>query len=225
MSPEPTPFLLRHYRLLRLFTEPIMRLIYAVSTSDLSLLPPAPTLVLSNHVSFMDPVLLSFAANRPMHFLMYRAMYETRGLSWLFHALGAIPICPTDSAEVKEESLSRARRALAAGGTLVIFPEGGITTDGEFGPFRPGFARVAAGTGTPVIPAHIDGMWGSAFSYHPEASFPRSLLSRLRGRRRVTVRFGSPLARAESSLALAAVAGLAHGMRPQPMVPLVHRGP
>lgn len=212
-APEPKPFLLRHYRLARFFAAPVVRLFYAVRVKDLERLPAGPALIVPNHVSFMDPVLLSFAANRPMRFLMYRGIYETRGLQWLFRSLGAIPISPKDPKEVIEESLYRARRALAAGETVVVFPEGMLTKNGEFGIFRRGFERVAAGTGAPVIPAHIDGMWGSAFSRHPDASFPRGLLARLRGRRRVAVRFGPALPRADAALARDAVALLARSDR------------
>ncbi len=207
--PEPKPFLLRHYRLARFFAAPLVRLVYAVRVKDIQRLPAGPALIVPNHVSFMDPVLLSFATNRPMRFLMYRGIYETRGLQWLFRSLGAIPISPKDPKEVIEDSLYRARRALAAGETVVVFPEGMLTRNGDFGIFRRGFERVAAGTGAPVIPAHIDGMWGSAFSRHPDASLPRGLFARLRGRRRVTVRFGPPLPRADAGLARDAVGLLA----------------
>ncbi len=208
-SPEPKPFLLRHYRLARFFAAPLVRLAYAVRVSEVARVPRGPALIISNHVSFMDPVLLSFATNRPMRFLMYRNIYETYGLQWLFRSLGAIPISPKDPKEVIEESLYRARRALIAGETVVVFPEGKLTRDGDFSPFRRGFERVAAGTGAPVIPARIDGMWGSAFSRHPNASFLSGLFRRIRGRRPVSVRFGPALPRADSSLARDAVALLA----------------
>jgi 1-acyl-sn-glycerol-3-phosphate acyltransferase len=208
-APEPKPFLMRHYRAFRFFAAPLVRLVYAVRVVDLPRLPAGPALIVPNHVSFMDPVLISFAANRPMRFLMSRKIYETRGLQWLFRSLGAIPISPKDTKEIIEESLYRARRALAAGETVVVFPEGQITRDGTFSPFRRGFERVAAGTGAPVIPAYIDGMWGSAFSRHPDASFLRGLRRRLRGRAPVSVRFGPPLDRADSALARDAVALLA----------------
>lgn len=207
-APEPKPFLLRHYRAFRFFIAPLVRLVYSVRTEGRPHLPDGPALVVPNHVSFMDPVLLSFAADRPMRFLMIRDLYETPGLEWLFRSLGAIPISPKDPKEVIEESLYRARRALAAGETVVVFPEGQLTRDGDFSPFRRGFERVAAGTGAPVIPAYIEGMWGSAFSRRPGASLKRSLRDRLRGRRRVGVRFGPALPRADSALARDAVARL-----------------
>jgi 1-acyl-sn-glycerol-3-phosphate acyltransferase len=208
-APEPRPFLLRHYRLVRFLVAPLLRLVYAVRADGLARLPAGPALIVPNHVSFMDPLLVSLAANRPMRFVMYRGIYETPGFEWIFRSLGAIPISPKDPKEVIEESLYRARRALAAGETVVVFPEGQLTRDGEFSPFRRGFERVAAGTDAPVIPAYIGGMWGSAFSRRPGASFGRGVLARLRGRRRVAVRFGPALTRADYALARDAVARLA----------------
>lgn len=208
-APEPKPFLLRHYRVARFFAAPLVRLVYAVRVSEAARVPAGPALIVPNHVSFLDPVLISLATNRPMRFLMYRGIYEKRGLQWLFRSFGAIPISPKDPKDVIEESLYRARRALAAGETVVVFPEGQLTRNGDFNPFRRGFERVAAGTGAPVIPVHIGGMWGSAFSRHPDASFLRGLLLRLRGRRRVSVSFGPALTRADTALARDAVARLA----------------
>ena len=215
LAPEPKPFLLRHYRLLRFFAAPLVRLVYAVDVRGLEHLPAGPALIVPNHVSFMDPVLLSFAANRSMRFLMYRGIYETFGLQWLFRSLGAIPISPKDPKDVIEASLYRARRALASGETVVVFPEGRLTTDGELSPFRRGFERVAAGTGAPVIPARVDGMWGSAFSRHPRASLPRGILFRLRGRRTVAVGFGPELPRADIGLARDAVVRLTSPIKKQ----------
>ncbi|MFI5345434.1 MAG: 1-acyl-sn-glycerol-3-phosphate acyltransferase [Elusimicrobiota bacterium] len=208
-SSDPKPLLYRHYRLVRALVLPVLRLFYDVGVEGASRISAGPVLIVPNHVSFLDPVLISFAANRPMRFLMYRPIYETRGLQWLFRSLGAIPISTKDPKGVIEESLNRARRALAAGESVVIFPEGVVTRDGNFSPFRRGFERVALGLGVPVVPAHIDGMWGSILSRHPLKGWRRSLLARLRGRRRAVVRFGPPLERADAGLAREAVARLA----------------
>jgi len=210
--PEAKPFLLRHYQVARFFVAPLVRLAYKVGASGLENIPDGGALIVPNHVSFLDPILLSFAANRPIRFVMYRGIYETYGLQWLFRSLGAIPISSKDPKDVIERSLYRARRALSAGETVVVFPEGQLTRDGEFNQFRRGFERVAAGTGAPVIPAYVDGMWGSAFSRHPGASIRSSFAARLRGRRRVGIRFGPALERADYALARNAVGRL----RPRP---------
>jgi 1-acyl-sn-glycerol-3-phosphate acyltransferase len=208
-SSDPQPFLYRHYRFARAVALPILKLLYRVRVDGLAQLPPGPVMIVPNHVSFLDPVLISYAANRPMRFLMYRPIYETRGLQWLFRSLGAVPISTKDPKDVIEESLNRLRRALAAGESVVIFPEGTVTRDGDFSPFRRGFERVALGLGVPVVPAFVDGMWGSALSRHPLKSWRRSLIAHLRGRRSTAVLFGPQLDRADAGLAREAVATLA----------------
>jgi 1-acyl-sn-glycerol-3-phosphate acyltransferase len=208
-SSDPQPFLYRHYRLARVVVLPFLRALYGIRVEGLANVPPGPVLIVPNHVSFLDPILVSYAANRPMRFLMARGIYETRGLQWLFRSLGAIPISTKDPKDVIEESLNRLRRALAAGESVVIFPEGMLSRDGNFSPFRRGFERVALGLGVPVVPAYVDGMWGSALSRHPRKSWRRSLLARLRGRRGAAVLFGPPLERPDAGLAREAVARLA----------------
>lgn len=188
---------------------PVLKAFYAVRVSGLENLPEGGALVLPNHASFLDPVLAAYALGRPARFLMYRPYYETFGLQWLFRSLGVIPISHKDPKEKIEESLNRARRALAAGETVVIFPEGNVTPDGEFQVFRRGFERVAAGLSAPVVPMHIAGMWGSLTSRHPGKGWLASLKARLRGRRAVAVRLGPPLDRADAESARAAVMRLA----------------
>jgi 1-acyl-sn-glycerol-3-phosphate acyltransferase len=207
-APEPKPFFLRHYRLARSVVIPLLKLIYRIDVQGRVFLPAGPALIVPNHVTYMDPILVSFAANRPMRFLMYRGLYETPGLEWLFRALGAMPISAQDPRAVTAATLERARRALADGETVVIFPEGRLTRDGELDVFRRGFERIASGAGVPVIPAGVSGLWGSAFSRAPGASFGRGLLACLHGRRRVSVRFGSALDSVDADSAKSAVAAL-----------------
>jgi 1-acyl-sn-glycerol-3-phosphate acyltransferase len=206
--PEPKPFFVRHYRLARAVALPIVHFLYGIDVSGKEFLPEGPAILAPNHVTYMDPVLISFAANRPMRFLMYRGLYETPGLEWLFRGLGAIPISSRDPKSVTAEALERARRALAQGETVVIFPEGMLTRTGALTVFRRGLERIAEGGDAPVIPVAVTGMWGSAFSRNPSSSLWRSLLNRLRGRRRVAVRFGPALPRAEAGVAQDAVARL-----------------
>jgi len=222
-SSDPKPFLYRHYRLARAVVLPILKLLYRIDVEGFANLPAGPALIVPNHVSFLDPILISFAANRPMRFLMYRPIYETYGLQWLFRSLGAIPISTKDPKPVIEESLNRLRRALAAGETVVIFPEGKVTRDGNFSPWRRGFERVALGLNVPVIPARIDGMWGSVLSRHPEKSWTRSLRAHLAGRRGASVKMGASLARPDAGLARAANARLAPAPAAPPL-PMLNAG-
>ncbi len=207
-APRPKPFFLRHYRLARNVVVPLLRLIYRVDVSGRQFLPAGPALIVPNHVSYLDPLLVSLAADRPMRYLMYRGLYETPGLEWLFRALGAMPISSKDPRPVTAATLERARQALADGETVVIFPEGHLTYDGKLDAFRSGFQRIAAGANVPVIPAGVSGMWGSVFSRAPGASLGRGLLALLRARRRVSVRFGPALDRVDADSALKRVTAL-----------------
>jgi 1-acyl-sn-glycerol-3-phosphate acyltransferase len=206
-SSDPQPFLYRHYRFVRAVVAPLLRLFYGIRVEGFAHLPPGPALIVPNHNSYLDPILISFAANRPIRFVMERGIYETYGFQWLFRSLGAIPISTKDPKNVIEESLNRARRALAAGETVVMFPEGRRSDDGDFGVYRRGFERVALGLAVPVVPAYIDGMWGSVMSKN--LNWRRSLRAHLRGRRPVAVSFGPELERADAALAREAVARLA----------------
>jgi 1-acyl-sn-glycerol-3-phosphate acyltransferase len=203
---ERRPFLYRNYRALRRLVAPFLRLGYAVTVEGRENLPAGPVVLVPNHASYLDPVLVSYAANRPLRFLMARGLYETRGARGLLRSLGVIPISHKDPKPVIEEALNRARRALAAGESVAIFPEGRLSRDGELDVFRGGFARLARGLGVPVVPVRVDGMWGSVFSLGPGRSWARGVLARLLGRRRrVRVRLGPALARPEPELARAAV--------------------
>lgn len=206
-APKPAvtaaaPFLFRHYGLTRALVAPIVRVLYRLRLHGQDHIPAGPSVIVPNHVSYMDPLLIAYASKRPMRFLMYRPIYETWGLKWLFKSLGAIPVSGKDSKALIDASLDEARRALAAGQTVVIFPEGRLSTTGHMAMFRRGFEKIAAEAGAPVIPAHVDGLWGSLFSRRKGLT----LAARLRAiPRRLSVRFGSALAKADAQSARQAV--------------------
>jgi acyl-[acyl-carrier-protein]-phospholipid O-acyltransferase/long-chain-fatty-acid--[acyl-carrier-protein] ligase len=200
------PFLFRHYRLARLLVRPLVRVFYRTRVTGLENLPPGPALILPNHISYVDAIVLSFAADRPMRFMMLTSIYETKGLKWLFKALGAMPISPNDGPQKVEAALERARAALRDGQTVVIFPEGQLTRDGNMVGFRGGFSRIAQGVpDVPVVPAYLDGLWGSVFSMQKGPSF----WSRLKELPRpVEALFGTALTKAEPLEARLAVSEL-----------------
>lgn len=207
LPPSPRrPFLLRNSWLVRLLLAPAVRSLYRLDVRDLENLPDGPAILVPNHVSWIDPILLSFAARRPLRFLMERSIYETRGLRWLFRALGAIPIASRDRQELRDRSLAEAEAAIAAGETVVLFPEGQLTYNGSLTRFRRGFERLAEATGAPVIPAHLDGLWGSVFSRRQGLSFGDRLRA---GRLGIIARFGKPLVNAEPQTTREAVEALA----------------
>lgn len=155
-----------------------------------------------NHVSFVDALLLMAASPRPVYFVMDHRIFSTPILGWLFRAARAIPIAPkTENPQLLEQAYQRAAKVLADGDILGIFPEGRITTDGNLGEFKGGLNRVLAeaakqGIAPPVIPMSLNGLWGSFFSRvdgKPMSKpFRRGLFSR------VELNIGAPLAAADA---------------------------
>lgn len=124
-----------------------------------------PALLVCNHISFVDPFLIGSCTQRFVRFLMYRHFYETTGIHWLAKLMGAIPISETDPPRQMVESFRAAQARLREGNLVCIFAEGAITRTGNLLRFRRGFERVTRGLSVPIIPIHLDRVWGSIFSY------------------------------------------------------------
>lgn len=202
-APIDRPFFFRRYGLARLVVRPFVRLLYKTAVSGLENLPAGPAVIVPNHISYVDAILISFAADRPMRFMMQRRIFDKAPR--LLGALGAIPVSSKDGPAAIEASLEAARQAIRAGQSVVIFPEGQLTLTGNMTGFRRGFERIVAGAPAPVIPAHLDGLWGSAFSMQKGPS----LWSRLKELPRpVAVRFGPALPEPTAQAARLAVSEL-----------------
>jgi len=160
-------------------------------------------LLVCNHVSFVDAVLLMAASPRPIRFIMDYRIFKVPVLGWLFKMARAIPIAPQkDDPLAYEAAFTAASVVLQEGGILAIFPEGAITRDGELQPFKGGVMKVLAGADkdglvVPVIPMALTNLWGSFFSRVEEVRgehkamvrpFRRGILSR------VGLNVGAPLA-------------------------------
>ncbi len=118
-----------------------------------------PAILVANHVSGLDPMLLVASARRPLRFMIAREEYERFGLQWLFRAMGCIPV---DRARKPEKALRAALRALDNGEIVALFPQGGIHLESD--PprkLKAGAARLAKLTGSPVFPVHISGIRGA----------------------------------------------------------------
>ncbi|MDH4230427.1 MAG: acyl-[ACP]--phospholipid O-acyltransferase [Nitrospirota bacterium] len=149
-----------------------------------------PALLISNHVTWVDALLLGATQQRRIRFIMERRIYNKRLLNPLFRLMKVIPVSSEDSPRQITASLQDARAALDQGYLVCIFAEGAITRNGMLREFRPGFERIVKGTAYPVIPVYIGGAWGSIFSYAHGR-----LLSRLPVRfpYPVSIIFGKPL--------------------------------
>jgi len=124
-----------------------------------------PAIVVCNHVSYMDPIVLLASVRRPMRFVMYYKIFQLPFLRFLFQQARAIPIASAREDEhLMNEAFEKVDAELAAGNIVCIFPEGGITNDGEVQRFRPGIERVIANRPVPVVPVALQNLWGSWFS-------------------------------------------------------------
>lgn len=149
-------------------------------------------LLVCNHVSYVDALVISAACRRPIRFIMDEAIFHAPIISTLAAGMKAIPIASAkDDATILEQALLSVAAALRDGELVCIFPEGRLTRDGEIAAFRPGLSRIAAETPVPVIPMAITGLWGSMFSRRspgPWQRLPRELWHR------VVLNVGAPMA-------------------------------
>ncbi len=124
-----------------------------------------PAVLICNHVSFVDPIVIAAACRRPIRFVMDYRIFRTPIINFVFRHMQAIPIAPAkEDAALMEEAFDKVAEALEAGELVCIFPEGRITDTGELYPFRPGIQRIVARTPVPVVPMALRGLWGSFFS-------------------------------------------------------------
>ena len=140
---------------------------YRVTHEGLEKIPDAgAAVIVCNHVSYVDALLLAGAVRRPIRFVMFKPIYEIPVLNFVFRTGRAIPIAGKSlDAEAYEAAFRTVREGLNDGDLLCIFPEGKLTENGEIGPFRPGIERIVAETPVPVIPMALRGLWGSFFSF------------------------------------------------------------
>jgi 1-acyl-sn-glycerol-3-phosphate acyltransferase len=122
-------------------------------------------ILVCNHVSFVDAVLLMAASPRPIVFIMDHRIFRIPVLGALFRLAKAIPIAPQkEDPATYEQAFARARAVLDAGDLLCIFPEGAITRDGALGEFRGGVMKLLEANPVPVVPLALQNLWGSFFS-------------------------------------------------------------
>lgn len=184
--------------LIRFVVVVITRLVYRVKIRGLENLPSSgPALLVSNHVTWVDALLISATQQRRIRFIMSREIYEGMLLKPLFRLMGVIQISADDPPRRVVSSINEARSALNDGSLVCIFAEGAITRNGNLRSFRPGLEKIAKGCDCPIVPVYIGGAWGSIFSY-----YHGKILSRFPGLipYEVSVSFGAPLPSSSSSL-------------------------
>lgn len=201
-------FLLVPEYLLRFVAWVLSRCIYRFKVRGDEHIPTEGAAILAcNHVSFVDAVLLMAASPRPIYFIMDHRIFRIPVLGALFRLAKAIPVAPQkDDAATYEAAFERAAQVLKDGDLLAIFPEGGITRDGQLQAFKGGIMKIieraqADGVQAPVVPMALTNLWGSFFSRIEQGGamvrpFRRGMFNR------VGLNVGAPLPAAEVQPAL-----------------------
>jgi len=139
----------------QMICRPLAAALFDLRFSGVSNVPrTGGVLLLSNHQSFLDPVMLALPLPRPMSFLAKAELFDVPVFGWLIRQLNAFPV---RRGEGDVAAVRQAIRRLREGHVLTIFPEGTRTRDGEIGPIQPGVAMIVRRAGVPVVPAVIDG--------------------------------------------------------------------
>lgn len=150
----------------------LVKLCYRIKVHDSQNIPAdGPALIVCNHASWSDALIIGATQKRNIRFIMARDFYDIWFLRPIAKLMNAIPISPNDPPKQIVESLKTARRALQKGRLVCIFAEGAMTRSGLMLPFKSGFEKIIKSTDAPIIPAHIGGMWGSIFSYYNKKPF------------------------------------------------------
>lgn len=141
--------------------------LYRVSVTGRQHIPEqGAALIVANHVSYVDALILMGTSTRPVRFVMDKSISELPVLKYVFRHAGVIPICsPRKCAETYKKAFEQIEQALGNDEVVCIFPEGRLTSNGELGEFRPGVEKILKRTPVPVIPMALKGLWGSFFSH------------------------------------------------------------
>jgi 1-acyl-sn-glycerol-3-phosphate acyltransferase len=156
-----------------------------------------PAVLVCNHVTFVDWLVLAVTTQRPMRFVMHHSFTRLPFTGRFFRDAKVIPIAGAkENPEILEAAFARISKELKDGEIVCIFPEGQLTRDGQMAPFKRGIERIIAADPVVVIPMRLDGLWKSLFSHHS----PRRLFGRMW--QRVELWIGEPLAPEQVTAAL-----------------------
>ena len=162
--------------LMRFLAWLLIHTIHRVHTVDTDRIPEeGPAVLVCNHVSYVDAIVIMAASPRPIRFVMDHRIFRIPLLSWIFRTARAIPIAPAkEDPWLMEKSFVDIAQALHEGELVCIFPEGKLTTDGEMSEFKGGIRKILDRTPVPVIPMALRGLWGSMLTRSPGNPFGRS---------------------------------------------------
>ncbi len=152
--------------LMRFLVWLLVHTIYRLDKSGMENIPEeGPAVLVCNHVSFVDALIITAACRRPIRFVMDHNIFRNPVLNFIFRTGKAIPIASAkEDPQLLEKAYDEIAGALEHGDLVAIFPEGRITDTGELYPFRNGITRIIQRTPVPVVPLALRGLWGSFFS-------------------------------------------------------------
>ena len=179
--------------LMRFLSWVLVRTLYRLRARGIDHIPDeGAALVVCNHVSYMDALILAASIPRPVRFVMYYRIFNIPVMRWIFRTAKAIPIAGArEDPELMQRAFDEIDAALADGQVVGIFPEGRLTSDGDIAAFKSGVEKILQRRAVPVIPLALRGMWSSMWSRRD------SRLGRMRVPRRfradIEVVAGAPL--------------------------------
>jgi 1-acyl-sn-glycerol-3-phosphate acyltransferase len=178
---------------LRFLTEVVIHSFYRLGKKGFENIPKTgPAVLVCNHVSFVDSLVIMAAIRRPIRFVIDHRIHQTPVAGFVFRHSRTIPIATAkEDPALKEAAFDEVARALKKGELIGLFPEGGITHTGEIKHFRYGVGRIVSETPVPVIPMALRGLWGSFFSRRHGPAMSRPSLMRLFARIELVV--GEPV--------------------------------
>ncbi|MFP5390678.1 MAG: MFS transporter [Gammaproteobacteria bacterium] len=185
--------------LMRFLAWLLIHTIHRVTTIDVERIPEeGPAVLVCNHVSYVDAIVIGAASPRPIRFVMDHRIFKMPLMGWIFRTARAIPIAPAkEDPWLMEKAYVDIAQALHEGELVCIFPEGKLTSTGEMNEFRGGIAKIVARSKVPVIPMALRGLWGSLLTRDPSNLFERSFA---RGpRSRLALAVGAPVAPEEAT--------------------------
>jgi acyl-[acyl-carrier-protein]-phospholipid O-acyltransferase/long-chain-fatty-acid--[acyl-carrier-protein] ligase len=169
-----------------------LRFIYRVKAIGIANLPSDGCLLVPNHITWVDAIILQLACPRAVRFIIDEEFYSNRMLQWVLRIARAIPI----DRRKPREAIRRAAEQIQAGEIVCIFAEGQLSRTGTLARLQRGFELIARHAQAPVVPVFLDQLWGSIFSFRGGRFFrkwPRQFPYR------ATVGFGKPLTPAQAT--------------------------
>ncbi|MBK1876648.1 MFS transporter [Pelagicoccus mobilis] len=173
--------------LVRLALLAIAKIVYPMKLRGIENMPKdGGVLLVANHVSYADAVLLWVASPRPVRFIGTDEMLRYPWMRWAYRKFNVIPVAPKRA----KEAISKTVASLKEGNVVCVFPEGALTRTGMLMPFKKGAELISRMSKCPVLPAYIDGMWGSVFSFSDK---PFRYRAGMPLRRPLTISFGEKI--------------------------------